>query len=226
MTPAAAYVSLDGKAPTARNLSAPMTARTRAVVWMANVTALRVLVGMTVVLSCVSWTAVSMATVSTDPAFVRRASLVRTAARPTASTTAWAADAAWKMTVFATSHGQALIALNSSVQMTAMIADAALTAPAIVTRATAEKTAVNSLALVTVTSVACVLKASVCARPATVERIAQSSPVPRTAMREAIASMENVSVIQDLRAKIAPSSHALTIAATGASALMENAYAT
>lgn len=67
--------------------------------------------------------------------------------------------------------------------------------------------------------------ASVCARTATVERIAQSSPVPRTAMREAIASMENVSVIQDLRVKIAQSSHALTTATIGASALMENVYA-
>lgn len=97
-----------------------------------------------------------MATVSMDPAYVRRASSVRTAARPTASTTAWAVDAAWKMSVFATSHGQALTAPNSSVQMTVMIVDAVSMAPATVKRATPEKTVASSLVLATVTTVACV----------------------------------------------------------------------
>lgn len=67
---------------------------------------------------------------------------------------------------------------------------------------------------------------SVCARLATVERIAQSLPVPKTAMREVIASMGSASVILDLKVKIAPSSHALTTAVTGASALMDSVYAT
>lgn len=92
LTPAAVLVNPDGRAPTAPNLNAPMTARTRAAVWMANVNALRALVGMTVLLSSACWTAVTMATVLMAPASVRRASSVWTAPRPTASTTVWAGD--------------------------------------------------------------------------------------------------------------------------------------
>lgn len=67
---------------------------------------------------------------------------------------------------------------------------------------------------------------SVCVRLATVERTAQNSPVPKIAMKEAIASMGSASVIQDLKVKTAPFFHALTTAATGASALVENVYVT
>lgn len=94
LTPAAAHVSPDGRATTAPNLSAPTTARTRGAVWMANANALRALVGMTAVLSSAYWTAVTMATVSTGPASVRKDSSVRTAPRPTASTTVWAVGVA------------------------------------------------------------------------------------------------------------------------------------
>ena len=94
LTLAVAHVSQDGRVTTAPNLSAPTTARTRAAVWTANVNALRALVGMTVLLSSAYWTAVTMAIVRTAPAYVRRASLVWTAPRPTALTTVWAADAA------------------------------------------------------------------------------------------------------------------------------------
>lgn len=155
LTPAAAYVSLVGRAPTALNLSAPTTARTKAGVWMANVNALKALVGTTVVLSSACWTVVTMATVLKAPASVRRASSVRTAPRPTASTTAWAADAVWTMSVFAMSHGRVSTALSSSVQTTAMTVDAASMAPATVTRASLEKTVASSLVLATVTTVAC-----------------------------------------------------------------------
>lgn len=199
VTPAAACVSLDGRAQTAQNLNALMTARIRAIVCMASVTALTVLVVMTVVLSSAYWIAVTTATVLMDPAYVRWVSLVRTAARPTASTTAWVVDVVLKMSVFATSHGKALTALNSSVQRTVMIVDTVLMAPVNVKRATLEKIVVSLLVLATVITMACVSVACVCVRTATVERIAQNSHVPITAMKEAIASTENVSVTQDLK---------------------------
>lgn len=96
------------------------------------------------------------ATVSMDPACVRKASVVKTAARPIVSTTAWAGDVVSRMSVFATSRGQALTAPNSSVQTIAMITDAVSMAPVNAKRASPEKTVVSSRVRTTATTVACV----------------------------------------------------------------------
>lgn len=112
VTTATAYVSQDGKVRTALSLSAPVTVRTTAGVSMANVNALKVLMEMTAVLSSVCWTVGTMATVWMDPAYVWKVSSVRTAARQTASTTAWTVGVAWKMNVFVMNRGQDSTVLN------------------------------------------------------------------------------------------------------------------
>lgn len=96
-----------------------------------------------------------MATVWMDPACVRKASVVKTAARPIVSTTAWAGDVVLRMSVFATSRGQDLTAPNSSVPMIAMITDAVSMAPVNVKKAMPEKTVVSLHVLTTATTVAC-----------------------------------------------------------------------
>lgn len=155
LRPAAAPANLDGRDPTAQSLSAPMIARTRVAVWMVDVNALRVSVGMTVVLSSAYWTVVTMAIVLKGPVFVKKASLVRTVLRPTALTTAWVEDAVLMMSVFVMSHGQALTALSSSVLWTAMTVDAALMVLAIVMRASLERTVGSSVVLTIATIMAC-----------------------------------------------------------------------
>lgn len=122
---------------------------------MADVNALRVMVVKTAVMSSACWTAVIMVTVSTVPAYVRRASAGRTAARQTASTTASAVEAVLKMNAFVMSHGLDMTALKSFVQMTVMIVAGALMAPVSVMKATVGKTAVIYPVLVIVTTTAC-----------------------------------------------------------------------
>lgn len=143
-TPAAASVSQAGGVQIVLSPSAPMTARIKGAVWMANVTALMGLAESTVALSSAWWTVVTMATVLMDHACVRRASLARTVVRPPVSITVWAGAVAWRMIVFVTSRGQALTVPNSFVRKIATIEDFALTVPANVKRATLEKIVVSS----------------------------------------------------------------------------------
>lgn len=122
---------------------------------MADVNALRVLAEKTAVPSSACSTAVTMVTVSTVSASVRRASAGRTAARQTASTTASAAEAVLKMNAFVMSHGLDMTALKSSVQMTVTIAAGALMAPVSVMQVTPGKTVVIYPVLAIVTTMAC-----------------------------------------------------------------------
>lgn len=122
---------------------------------MADVNALRVLVEKTVVPSSACWTAVTTATVSMVSAYVRRASAGRTAARQTASTTAGAAEAVWKMNASVMSHGLDLTAPKSSVQMTVTTVAGAIMARVSVMKDTLGKTVVIYPVLAIVTTMAC-----------------------------------------------------------------------
>lgn len=88
---AAVFANQAGGVPTAPNQNAPTTAKTRDDAWMGNVNASTDLVVMTAALSFAFWIVEITVIASMVHVFVKRDSLVKTAHKPTASTTAWVA---------------------------------------------------------------------------------------------------------------------------------------
>lgn len=113
------------------------------------------------------------------------------------------------------SHGLALTAQSLYVPMTALTVAVASTGPATVMRASLGRIVVSSPAQITVTIEASVLMVSVSAISAIAEKTAPSLHVQMTAVREATATMEDVSVILASKVRTVAASPALTIAMTG-----------
>lgn len=88
LKPAAAYVSLAGRDPTALSLSVPITVKTEAAVLTESVCASRASPEKTAHLKSALWTAELTASVLGVPASAQMVSSVKTALNPSASTTA------------------------------------------------------------------------------------------------------------------------------------------
>lgn len=89
--PAAVFAKPAGEVPTAPNLNAPTTAKTKGDAWMENVNALMDLAVTTVASNFAFWIAEIMVIVLMAHVFARTDSLAKTAPRLTALTTAWVA---------------------------------------------------------------------------------------------------------------------------------------
>lgn len=109
-----ASVRRAGRAPTARCLIVQMTVVTRAAVSLGHANASKASPVRTAVWWSVLLTVERRVSASTELVFVMRASLVPTARRQPATTTAWAVAAVWMETVCVMSPGLARTVQSSS----------------------------------------------------------------------------------------------------------------
>lgn len=203
LKPAAVHVNLAGGEWTAPNPTVPVTVRIGAAALTESVSASRATQEKTALLRSALWTAEHTAGVWAVFASAWMVSSVKTALKPSASTTAAAAVKMESACVM--NPGTALTALNLSARKTAPTGDAVWMAPATAMRDTLGRTVANASVPTSAMVMVSVWMAAACALLASAGKTALNSPASTIVMAEVRASMGCVSATQATKVKIAVS---------------------